>query len=268
MTTTRQSRRPADRAARAVFERILVGVDGGPLSFDACRQAARLANSESVLEAAVVSLFPPDTASALGVPELAARMEQDAGEALLAAQRILGSHAELRHLDGLTVEALLAEAERTHTTLLAIGAPEHPRIEEIVLGGVGGELLHQAPCSMLLARAVPDEGKFPSRIVVGIDGSEQAERAYAVAVQLARRRHSQVQAIAALGGKRVPVGQIVRRHRRVETPEAAAVPALVEASACADLLVVGSRGLHGLRALGSVSERVAHRAACSVLVIR
>ena len=36
----------------------------------------------------------------------------------------------------------------------------------------------------------------------------------------------------------------------------------------ADLVVVGSRGLHGLRALGSVSERVAHRARASVLVVR
>jgi nucleotide-binding universal stress UspA family protein len=28
----------------------------------------------------------------------------------------------------------------------------------------------------------------------------------------------------------------------------------------ADLLVIGSRGLHGIAALGSVSERVAHQA--------
>jgi nucleotide-binding universal stress UspA family protein len=34
------------------------------------------------------------------------------------------------------------------------------------------------------------------------------------------------------------------------------------------LLVVGSRGLQGLRSLGSVSERVAHEARCSVLVVR
>jgi nucleotide-binding universal stress UspA family protein len=33
-----------------------------------------------------------------------------------------------------------------------------------------------------------------------------------------------------------------------------------------DLLVVGASGRSGLRALGSVSERVAHRARCSVLV--
>jgi nucleotide-binding universal stress UspA family protein len=42
----------------------------------------------------------------------------------------------------------------------------------------------------------------------------------------------------------------------------------VEASGSADLLVVGSRGLHGLRALGSVGERVANQASCSVLVVR
>jgi nucleotide-binding universal stress UspA family protein len=34
------------------------------------------------------------------------------------------------------------------------------------------------------------------------------------------------------------------------------------------LVVLGSRGLSGVRALGSVSERVAHRARCSVLVAR
>jgi nucleotide-binding universal stress UspA family protein len=54
----------------------------------------------------------------------------------------------------------------------------------------------------------------------------------------------------------------------VQAATAAPVAALVEAAACADLLIVGSRGLHGLRALGSVSERVAHAASCSVLVVR
>ena len=43
---------------------------------------------------------------------------------------------------------------------------------------------------------------------------------------------------------------------------------LVEVAIEADLLVVGSRGLHGMKALGSVSERVAHEAKCSVLIVR
>ena len=33
-------------------------------------------------------------------------------------------------------------------------------------------------------------------------------------------------------------------------------------------VAVGSRRLHGLKALGSVSERVTHQALCSVLVVR
>jgi nucleotide-binding universal stress UspA family protein len=60
---------------------------------------------------------------------------------------------------------------------------------------------------------------------------------------------------------------------RREVPEltvvaAKPVDALLDAARGADLLVVGSRGLTGVRALGSISERVAHRAGCSVLVVR
>ena len=36
----------------------------------------------------------------------------------------------------------------------------------------------------------------------------------------------------------------------------------------ATLIVLGARGLSGVSALGSVSERVAHQAPCSVLVVR
>jgi nucleotide-binding universal stress UspA family protein len=46
------------------------------------------------------------------------------------------------------------------------------------------------------------------------------------------------------------------------------VTALVAAAADADLVVVGSRSLHGLGSLGSVSERVAHQARASVLIVR
>jgi nucleotide-binding universal stress UspA family protein len=54
----------------------------------------------------------------------------------------------------------------------------------------------------------------------------------------------------------------------VEIVDDAPVDALVEAAAASDLLIVGNRGLHGLCTLGSISERVAHKALCSVLVVR
>jgi nucleotide-binding universal stress UspA family protein len=42
---------------------------------------------------------------------------------------------------------------------------------------------------------------------------------------------------------------------------------LVERSRDADLVVVGSRGVHGLSTIASVSERVAHQAHCTALVV-
>lgn len=253
---------------QSIFERVLVGVDGTKESLDACRQAAQLAEPKATVEAAVVSPFPPAAATALGVDDLAERLERTASSALSAAADILGPRAELLRLEGLTVETLLDEAKRIKATLLAIGTEDHPRFQEIVVGGVAGELLHQAPCAVLIARPVPDTSTFPREIVVGIDGSDEAERAFEVACGLATRRHSTLRSVVAHGGKRVDLALVTRRHPHAEHLAAAPVPALVEAAACADLLIVGSRGLHGIRALGSVSERVAHHAACSVLVVR
>ncbi len=57
---------------------------------------------------------------------------------------------------------------------------------------------------------------------------------------------------------------------RTETGHAAETIARVAEEEGCDLLVVGSRGLSGMKAffLGSVSERVAHLAHCSVLIVR
>jgi nucleotide-binding universal stress UspA family protein len=55
---------------------------------------------------------------------------------------------------------------------------------------------------------------------------------------------------------------------RFEPLAAEPVRALVVASANADLVVVASRWLHGLKSVRSVSERVAHEARCSTLIVR
>ena len=131
-----------------------------------------------------------------------------------------------------------------------------------------GDLLHTAPCSVLIARPVAEIEAFPRSLVVGLDGSAQAGQALTVAQDLATRFDSDLRVITALKGEDIDL-----RHVHLRTPFARAVDqhpvnALVEASNDADLLIVGSRGLHGLRALASVSERIAHQAACSVLVVR
>ena len=77
-------------------------------------------------------------------------------------------------------------------------------------------------------------------------------------------------AIAACGNTNLQAEAVRAVAVHATFDERSPVEALVErvSEANADLLVVGSRGLHGVAALGSVSERIAHRASCSVLVVR
>jgi nucleotide-binding universal stress UspA family protein len=128
-------------------------------------------------------------------------------------------------------------------------------------------VVHKAPCSVLVARNAGRQ--FPRRIVVGVDGSPESAAAYAAARRLAERFGAELRPLAAQGGEaidRARVGTIV--DGVYEEPAEEPVQALVAAAGDADLVVLGSRGLHGLASLGSVSERVAHRADCSVLIVR
>jgi nucleotide-binding universal stress UspA family protein len=121
-----------------------------------------------------------------------------------------------------------------------------------------------------VARHGFDPAGFPVHVVAGIDGSPESAAALAAAAGIRRRSggaltvvtagRDQEAAVALLDGFDEP-------HDHVATPERP-VEALVAAARTADLLVLGSRGLHGARALGSVSERAAFRADSSVLVVR
>jgi len=102
---------------------------------------------------------------------------------------------------------------------------------------------------------------------VGHDGSREARAAALVGEELTARFGSRVSVLAATGGKILDLDGL-RDVRGLEFDERKPVDALVEASKEADLVIVGSRGLHGLESLGSVSERVAHEAAYSDLVVR
>jgi nucleotide-binding universal stress UspA family protein len=260
---------PSGRAAVAgsIFGRILVGVDGTEAGFEACRQVTRLAVSDAEIDAVAVVHLGPEVGAALEAAHLDDVLEREAEEALEQAVKILGGRAHKRYLDGFVTRALLSELERFDATLIALGTHEHHRAAEILIGGVAGELLHKAPCSVLIARP-RSSASFPSTLVVGHDGSPPADDASTVARQLAARFGSTMRVISALDGKGVDLAHVQLRAPFAEAVKQHPVQALVEAARDADLLVVGSRGLHGLQALGSISERVAHEAACSVLVVR
>ncbi|MFI6512304.1 universal stress protein [Streptosporangium sp. NPDC050855] len=141
-------------------------------------------------------------------------------------------------------------------------------------------------------------GRTYGRIVVGFDGSDHSEAALAYAFEEAARRGAGLRAVHAwqmpvlspgaavytplvedisAAEERVAAETLVpwrEKYPKVEVEQVVVcghpAGALCDASATADLVVVGSRGLRGLGAvvLGSVGHGVLHHARCPVAVVR
>jgi nucleotide-binding universal stress UspA family protein len=140
-------------------------------------------------------------------------------------------------------------------------------------------------------------GEREHKIVVGVDGSAPSKAALAWAIRQARLTGAAVEAVIAWKlpvdyGYPVPVAADVQFERSAAEVLAAAITevagpdepvtirsavvegnaarALLDASAGAELLVVGSRGHGGFveALLGSVGQHCVHHATCPVVVIR
>jgi nucleotide-binding universal stress UspA family protein len=248
-------------------ETVVCGLDGSAAGFEALRQAIRLLPDGGRLLA--LTVYDPAIAVHGGwdAPRLAEQIVRDAGatrdEAAAMIAALPGGSARLAVGD--PAAELMRLARRTRASLIAVGTHGHSRAAGIVVGGVTATLLHEAPCPVLVAR--PAHAAFPRTIAVGSDGSRPARRALLTASELAVRFGVGLRVVAASGGRPVDVDGL-RSIPHLAWSDRDPVSALVDVSRDVDLLVVGSRGLHGPSALGSVSERVAHRAACSVLVVR
>jgi nucleotide-binding universal stress UspA family protein len=168
---------------------------------------------------------------------------------------------------------MLTEIGRQQATLVAVGSHDHRRLSGILLGSVATQLLHDSPCSVLMARA-PQSDRFPTTVMVAADGSTESAHAIRVATEIARRLDAELEAVVATGGQTdLDVAAVRATLDAAGAPEIplredAEPPVEALTRLAPDLLVIGSRGLQGLRSLGSVSERVAHEARCSVLVVR
>lgn len=235
----------------------------------------------------VVSSEWDDNVLVRGGPEVLARAEkalQDAGM----------SDSSVERHSGHVVPELLAMAESA--SMLVVGSQGHGRVGEALIGSVSQHLARHAACSVVVVREPPTPE--PKRIVVGVDGSPTSNAAIEFACRRAERLPTDV---AALHGWKVhtpstdmfasdprsidlaqdkelllaeSVAGVRAAHPDVELLQEAipVAPAqiLVDASAVASLVVVGSRGrgfFSGLL-LGSVSQEVVQRAHCSVAVIR
>lgn len=266
---------PAREEVPPPFASIVCGIDGSRAGQEAARQAAVLAGPGSLITFVCVS-----QAKGVGASAQATITEARADEALGHAQEA----AEETHTDSTARlvygaypgDTLLSEAEGCD--LLVVGSHGVSRAGGIWLGRVASTLAHKADATVLVARRPRSEAPFPGRLLVATNGSEGSAAATRLAGAIARRHESSViqvhvngttsrHAMAAeaaelrrmTGAEPVPLTETGPAHERI---------AAAARSEDASLVVLGSRGLRGVRALGSVSERVVHGAPCSVLVAR
>jgi nucleotide-binding universal stress UspA family protein len=231
---------------------VLVGVDGSPESQEAARQAAALTEPGGTLTLMAVYDVAPAIVGGTGTETPAyydEEVQRERAEAALESTRKAlppGSNAVGKVVRGNAAEELVRELNAEKQTLVAVGSHGIGRVRGVVVGSTATGLIHRAPACVLVARQSADD--LPKRIVVGVAAAGQSGAALATAQHLADRFGAELHTVVA----------------EEESP----VDMLLHEAGDADLLVLGSRGLHGLRSLRSVSERVAHRAQCSVLIVR
>jgi nucleotide-binding universal stress UspA family protein len=264
-------------ASAALFADILCAVDGTRGSLAAVRQAATLLDDAGCLTLLAVTAVEGSgryRGAAIGperverVLDMAAHLARQAGARCT---RLADSAAP-------PSKAILAQAAEHQ--LLAMGAPAMSWVGEMFLGGVTSSALRSLPSPLLLSRPAPSEQPFGRRILVASDAGEGSDRLVDVGATLARRLGGGVMLVHAVGVEsKARPHRIERQVNQLEAALADACEVHVEAgsahevivqiarSAQASLIVVGGRRPDGLHALGSISERVAHDAPCSVLVV-
>jgi len=258
------------------FSTVVCGVDISPQSAEAVRQAALVAADGAQLYA--LSAWDPGLAMRAGIhaQAVAADLREESFTALKRAREAAPGVREL-HFRGAPVASLLAAATNLSADLISVGSHGTSRPAGILFGSVASAMAHHAPCSVLIARE--GDADFPGRILHAGDGSPESQDAARIAGLIASRHGGSVSTlhvshdgtdtarlaeesvllIEATGVEAVRLDEEGSPHRKI-VEKADAIGA--------SLIVLGSRGFTGLRALGSVSERVAHHASCSVLIVR
>ncbi|HET8757008.1 MAG TPA: universal stress protein [Solirubrobacteraceae bacterium] len=259
------------------FPSIVCGVDGSRPSKEAARQAALLADPGAVLAYVAVSWE-----TGVGATAQATLTHEHAREYLHAARdaaRELGVRAELvdEHDDDAGRRLLAFSAQQD---LLVVGIHTRSRAGGIMVGSVATAVLHRARIPVLVARRPPEGVDFPGRIVVASDGTPLSDGAIELTARIAARHRSHVAIIGARDHER-PFRAGLAEHATQILEATGSEPVILDAPGAphhavaaaardfdASLVVTGSRGLSGLASLRSVSERIAHAAPCSVLVVR
>jgi len=265
------------RAIPPPFGRIVCGIDGSRSSAVAAEQAIALSGAGTTL--VFVCVREHRGAGATQQATITTERADTALEAALQAAREAGIDAAAEILPGHDPRSVLLD-EASRSDLLVVASHGGSRAGGIALGSTASAAAHRAQVPVLVARRPPDGVAFPERILVATDGSAAAERAVELAARIGHANRSSVYMLTVEPGRHgdpartaVEAADLMEALGREPTivresgDPSERILALAESERVA-LVVVGSRGLTGVRALGSVSERVTHRAPCSVLVAR
>ena len=109
-----------------------------------------------------------------------------------------GFSAEATVLEGHPGQELLKEATHGGYDLVVVGSGSHSWIGNHLLGSVSTLLLHEAPCSVLITHeSLPNEG--PSRVLVGVDGSETSDQTVLTLTRVLDPARVEVQVLSVAG---------------------------------------------------------------------
>ena len=250
----------------SLFERVLVGIDETPESLVAAAQAKKLCAPNGRLE--LLAVAETYFAAHAGSAARSAEEHLVAGTStMLERARALVEPDEAHLVSGRLTAQLCKESARTGATLIALGVRPHRRLSALIFGGHDIEALHDAPCSVLIARPGWGPSK-PRRIIVGIDGSADGRAAEIAARSLAGRLGCDLVPVVGLDDDDVDLDLL-----RAEREDALLDPrdlahAVVSVSSKDTLVLIGRRRAHDHRWGGSIAERVVYSAHCSVLVVR
>jgi len=260
-----------------VFRDVLCAVDGTRGSFAAVEQAAAL-----VGEGGRLTLLAVTSVSGAGHYRTAAispqRVERVLGRAAELARALGVQTARMIDPAGPAAEVILAAAA-VHE-LLALGAPSASPLGGLLIGGVASSALTSFSKPLLAARPLRSREDFGRCLLVSSDGGPGSDAVVELGCRLAAARGARVVLVHTVGSEaQARPHQIEHQAHDLElsAPGGCEVrvltcgprEAIVEtaASVGASLIVMGSRRLAGLRALGSVSQHVVRAAPCSVLLV-
>lgn len=283
-----------------MLSKVLVGIDGTPSGRDAAVLAAALttgASADVLLVGAYndpLLPFPPG----LRRDEHRAR---DTEQVLLETRRELLPQARVHTRPDVSPGRALCHAvEGERADLLVLGSSRRLDPGRAGAGRTGRQVLHGAACAVALAaRGLHAAPCAIEHVVVGVDRSEEAGAALALACELARALGARLTAVAVVddrlpatvapAGMAIELAQwdelvgaqrrqterllasVTARNAGIEGETRTGDPAqeLARAAEGADLLVIGSRrwGPFSRLVIGSTGEELLRDAPCSLLLV-